>query len=194
LRERLGGGWGGYHPAMPDIASFSVIESLRNGTQVEIRALRPSDREALVDAARRTSDQSLYRRFFGVRREFSDQEVAGFVDVDFIHHVALVAMMHTAGVTHAAGYELIVAGARYIVVRPGVAEFACTVVDEFQGQGIAGALLRQLVQLARAAGVTELIAEVMPENTAMLRVLERSGLRRQMRREGDVVHITLQLD
>jgi RimJ/RimL family protein N-acetyltransferase len=75
-----------------------------------------------------------------------------------------------------------------------VAEFACTVVDEFQGQGIASALLRQLVQAARAAGLTELIAEVMPANTAMLRVLERSGLRRHMRREDDVVHVTLQLD
>jgi len=180
--------WGGYHAAMPAIASFSVIEPLRNGTEVEIRALRPSDRDALVDAARRTSDQSLYRRFFGVKREFNDREVAGFVDVDFIKHVALVAVMHTGG------HELIAAGARYIIVRPGVAEFACTVVDEFQGQGIASALLRQLVQLARAAGVTELIAEVMAENTAMLRVLERSGLRRQMRREDDVVHVTLQLD
>jgi RimJ/RimL family protein N-acetyltransferase len=173
---------------MADIASLSVVEPLRNGTEVEIRALRPSDRDALVDAARRTSDQSLYRRFFGVRREFSDQEVAGFVEVDFIHHVALVAVMHTGG------REIIVAGARYIVVRPGVAEFACTVVDEFQGQGIASALLRQLVQAARAAGLTELIAEVMPANSAMLRVLERSGLRRHMRREDDVVHVTLQLD
>jgi RimJ/RimL family protein N-acetyltransferase len=180
--------WDRYHPGMPDIASFSAIVPLRDGTQVEIRALRPSDRDALVDAARRTSDQSLYRRFFGVRREFSEREVTGFVDVDFIQHVALVAVMHTGA------QELIVAGARYIVVRPAIAEFACTVVDEFQGQGIASALLRQLVQLARAAGVTELIAEVMPENTAMLRVLERSGLRRQMRREGDVVHVTLQLD
>jgi RimJ/RimL family protein N-acetyltransferase len=81
-----------------------------------------------------------------------------------------------------------------MVVRPGVAEFACTVVDEFQGRGIASALLRQLVHLARAAGITQLIAEVMPENTAMLRVFERSGLRAQMRRESDVVHVTLQLD
>jgi RimJ/RimL family protein N-acetyltransferase len=173
---------------MPDIASFSIIEPLRNGTQVEIRALRPSDRDALVDAARRTSDRSLYRRFFGVRREFNDQEVTGFVEVDFIRHVALVAVMHTAA------HEPIVAGARYMVVRPGVAEFACTVVDEFQGRGIASALLRQLVHLARAAGITQLIAEVMPENTAMLRVFERSGLRAQMRRESDVVHVTLQLD
>jgi RimJ/RimL family protein N-acetyltransferase len=174
--------------AMADAASFSVIERLRDGTQIEIRALRPSDRDALLDAAGRTSDRSLYRRFFGVRREFNDAEVSSFVDIDFIDQVALVAVMR------AREHELIVAGARYFVVRPGTAEIAFTVVDEFQGKGIAGALLRHLAGLARAAGLSAFIAEVMPDNTAMLRVLERSGLRLQKKPESGVVHITLHLD
>jgi len=173
---------------MPDIASFSVDEPLRNGEHIEIRALRPSDRHALLVATERTSDRSLYRRFFGVRREFSDEEVSSFVDVDFVNQVALVA------IRHAPGGELIVAGARYIIVRPGAAEIAFTVVDEFQGRGIAGALLRHLLSLARTAGLRQFIAEVLPENTAMLRVLERSGLKSEKKREDGVVHITLQLD
>jgi RimJ/RimL family protein N-acetyltransferase len=172
---------------MPDVASFSVVERLRNGRQFEIRALRPSDRSALLAAAGRTSDQSLYRRFFGVRREFSHDEIESFVNVNFVGEVALVA------VAHESGHELIAAGGRYIVVRPGVAELAFTVVDEFQRQGIAGALLRHLAKLAHAAGIKEFVAEVMPDNTAMLKVLERSGLELQRRRENGVVHVTLQL-
>ena len=54
----------------------------------------------------------------------------------------------------AADPEIVLAGARYIVVRPGAAELAFTVVDEFQRQGIASALLHHLVTLARAAGPT----------------------------------------
>lgn len=173
---------------MPDIASFSVDEQLRGGEHIEIRALRPSDRQALLAATQHASDRSLYRRFFGVRREFSDEEVASFVDIDFVNQVALVA------IKPGPGDELIVAGARYIVVRPGAAEIAFTVVDQFQGKGIATALLRHLVTLARAAGLGQFIAEVLPENTAMLRVLERSGLRSEKKREDGVVHITLQLD
>jgi RimJ/RimL family protein N-acetyltransferase len=172
---------------MPDVASFSVVERLRNGRRFEIRALRPSDRSALLAAAGRTSDQSLYRRFFGVRREFSHDEIESFVNVNFVGEVALVA------VAHESGHELIAAGGRYIVVRPGVAELAFTVVDEFQRQGIAGALLRHLAKLAHAAGIKEFVAEVMPDNTAMLKVLERSGLELQRRRENGVVHVTLQL-
>ena len=172
---------------MCQAASFSVTEPLHDGRQIEIRAIRPSDRDELLAASDRASDQSLYRRFFGVRRAFSEQEVSAFVNVDFVHEVALVAVMREIG------RDLIAGGGRYIVVRPGTAEVAFTVVDEFQRQGIASALLRHLVVLARASGIGEFIAEVMPDNTAMLSVLEQSGLRLRRKRESGVVHITVQL-
>ena len=172
---------------MHDSASFSVRERLRNGEEIEIRALRPADRNALLRAISRASERSLYRRFFGIRREFSDAEVTAFVDVDFTTQVALVA------VSHENGLEVIAAGARYIVVRPGTAEIAFTVLDDYQRQGIAPVLLRHLAALARAAGLSTLIAEVLPENTAMLRVFERSGLKAAQVRDGDLVHVTLQL-
>jgi RimJ/RimL family protein N-acetyltransferase len=172
---------------MSEAASFSTTELLRDGRRVEIRALRPDDRDELLAAAGRTSDRSLYRRFFGVRRTFSDEEVASFVNIDFVDEVALLAT------TRAGGREVVAGGGRYIVVRPGTAELAFTVVDEFQGLGLATALLRHLTALALAAGVREFIAEVLPDNAAMLRVFERSGLRMQRDRESGVVHITLQL-
>jgi len=173
--------------AMSGVSSFTTTELLRDGRRVEIRALRPGDRAALLAAADHTSDQSLYRRFFGVRRAFSEEEVAAFVNVDFVDEIALIAMLREGE------REVIAGGGRYIVVRPGTAELAFTVVDEFQGQGIASALLRHLTALARAAGVREFIAEVLPDNTAMLRVFERSGLRMERKRADGVVHITLQV-
>lgn len=172
---------------MSEAASFATTELLRDGRRVEIRALRPDDRDELLAAADRTSDRSLYRRFFGVRRTFSDEEVASFVNIDFVAEVALVAT------TRAGGREALAGGGRYIVVRPGTAELAFTVVDEFQGLGLASALLRHLTVLARAAGLREFVAEVLPDNTAMLRVFERSGLKEQRKRENGVVHITLQI-
>ena len=74
---------------MLKIDTYSVTEALRDGCQVEIRALRPEDRADLLAA--RTSAQSLYRRFFGLKRSFTDQEAAFFINVDFVNHVALVA-------------------------------------------------------------------------------------------------------
>jgi RimJ/RimL family protein N-acetyltransferase len=172
---------------MSEAASFSTTELLRNGRRVEIRALRPGDRDELLAAAGRTSDQSLYRRFFGVRRTFSDEEVASFVNIDFVDEVALLA------VARESGREVIAGGGRYIAVQPGTAELAFMVVDEFQGLGLASALLRHLTALARAAGLREFVAEVLSNNTAMLRVFERSGLRMQRERASGVLHITLQI-
>ena len=78
---------------MSGVSSFTTTELLRDGRRVEIRALRPGDRAALLAAADHTSDQSLYRRFFGVRRAFSEEEVAAFVNVDFVDEIALIAML-----------------------------------------------------------------------------------------------------
>jgi ribosomal protein S18 acetylase RimI-like enzyme len=67
------------------------------------------------------------------------------------------------------------------------------VIDQYQGQGIGSALLRHLATLACGAGIAELIAEVLPDNTSMLKVFERSGFRLNTRLESLVVHVTLHL-
>jgi ribosomal protein S18 acetylase RimI-like enzyme len=172
---------------MSETAEYSAVELLRDGRRVEIRALRPDDRDGLIAAVGRTSDQSLYRRFFGARRGFSEREIAFFVNVDFVNHVALVA------VADEGGRPLIVGGGRYVVVQPGKAEVAFAVVDRYQGQGIGATLMRHLAAIARTAGLDELIAEVLPDNIAMLKVFEKSGLRVSTRREPRVVHVALGL-
>jgi hypothetical protein len=82
---------------MPTAAAFSTIEVLPSGQRVGVRALRPADREAMLTAVRRTSTQSLYRRFFTVRRHFSEAETAFFLNLDFVSHVALVAVVEEDG-------------------------------------------------------------------------------------------------
>jgi len=171
-----------------DAAKYRVIETLPNGRRVEIRALRPDDSADLVSAIGRATTQTLYRRFFGVRRGFSKKEIDFFVNVDFVSHVALVAVL-TDG-----GRATIVGGGRYIVVQPGKAEIAFAVIDQFQGQGIGPALLRHLVVIAQAAGLHELVADVLKDNRPMLKVFEKSGLPLSVIREPQVAHVTLQLD
>jgi RimJ/RimL family protein N-acetyltransferase len=172
---------------MPTAAAFSTMEILRNGQRVEIRALRPQDREEMLAALGRTSTQSLYRRFFTVRRHFSEAETSFFLNLDFVSHVALVAVVEEDGKSVIAG------GGRYVVIKPGQAEVAFAVVGQFQGQGIGAALLRHLSSLARKAGLREFVAEVLPDNAAMLKVFEKSGLEVATRRESQTIHVVLQL-
>lgn len=172
---------------VPQIQKYSAIEALRDERQVEIRALRPEDRDDLITAIGRTSDQSLYRRFFGLKRSFTDQEAAFFLNVDFLNHVALLALIIDQGRSVIAG------GGRYIVMKPGQAEVALAVIDEYQRCGIGRVLLRHLSSLARAAGIRTLIAEVLSENAPILELFKTSGLQSSTKRESQLVHVTISL-
>ncbi len=172
---------------MPGVAGYSNVENLRDGRPIELRALHPDDRNAMLAAIGQTSSQSLRRRFFVPKKGFSEQEMAFFLNIDFDSHVALVAEINVDG------HPAIAGGGRYIVVQPGQAEIAFIVVDAYQGQGIGTMLMRHLAVLARHAGLKELIAEVLPENAAMLKVFEKFGFCRGSKRKPQVVHLILSL-
>jgi GNAT superfamily N-acetyltransferase len=137
-------------------AHYFAQEYLRDGRPVEIRALRPDDEADMLVAIGRTGAESLQRRFFVTKRSFSDNEKAFFMNIDFVNHVALVAVVDESS------KPAIVGGSRYVVTDTGVAEVAFVVIDAFQGQGIGALLTRHLTGLARAVGLKELIADVLP--------------------------------
>jgi len=168
-------------------AKYAATERLRNGAALQIRALLPSDRDEMLAAVGRFSKQTLYRRFFAPKRSFSEREMEYFLNVDFTGHVALVAVLSEGG------RQVIVGGARYVVSQPGCAEVAFTIDDPHQKLGIATHLIRHLIEIARANGLEEFIAEVLPENEPMLKVFERCGLAMTRRRDRDVVHVRLAL-
>jgi RimJ/RimL family protein N-acetyltransferase len=171
-----------------DPAAFHVTETLRDGRRVMIRAQRPDDREELLAAVQRASTETLYHRFFAVKREFSSEEAHFFLDIDFVNHVALVAEAVEDG------RRVIVGGCRYVVVEPGRAEVAFSVIDAYQKLGLGTALMHHIAAIGREAGLQELVADVLSDNAPMLKVFERSGLRLTSTREGSVVHVSLCYD
>jgi RimJ/RimL family protein N-acetyltransferase len=172
---------------MTGAAAYSVNETLRDGRSVAIRALRPEDRNAMLSAVSRVSAESLYRRFFGPKRRFTEKETDFFVNVDFVTHVALVAVIDEGG------QVAIIGGGRYIVSQPGTAEVAFAIIDEYQGQGIGTALLRNLVLIAREGGLQQLVAEVLPENAPMLKLFRKCGFGVKKSSGAGVVHLELDL-
>jgi RimJ/RimL family protein N-acetyltransferase len=168
-------------------ATYSAREQLRDGRAIEIRALRPEDEANMLLAIDRTGVDSRRLRFFVTKRGFSDAEKEFFMKIDFVNHVALVAEIDEDG------RPAIVGGSRYVVVKPGEAEVAFVVVDAYQGKGIGLILTRHLVGLARAAGLKQLVADVLPGNAAMRKVLGRFGFQISRSADPQVVHLTLPL-
>jgi RimJ/RimL family protein N-acetyltransferase len=166
--------------------TYSAQEQLRDGRPVKIRVLRPNDEASMLAAIGRTSASSLRRRFFVTKRGFSEKEKTFFMNIDFVNHNALVAEIDEDG------SPTIIGGGRYVVVESGRAEVAFIVIDAYQGQGVGTILTRHLVGLARAAGLRQLSADVLPENMAMRKVLEKFGFQARGR-DPQVVHLTLPL-
>jgi len=85
---------------MSDTTSYSAREHLRDGSPVEVRAFRPEDEAGMLSALDQASPQSLQRRFFAMKRHFSDKERAFFMKVDFRDHGALVVAGHAGWPRH----------------------------------------------------------------------------------------------
>jgi RimJ/RimL family protein N-acetyltransferase len=173
---------------MSEAINYTARELLRDGAPIEIRSLRPEDEADMLAALEQTSTQSLQRRFFMMKRHFSEKERAFFMDIDFKNHVAIVALAEETG------GKVIVGGGRYIVFEPGRAEMAFIVIDTWQGRGVGSILMRRLVKIARDdAGLRELTAEVLPENAAMIKVFKKFGFSPAPRRDPQTVHLVLKL-
>jgi nucleotide-binding universal stress UspA family protein len=161
-----------------------VTVELRDGSQVEIRPVEPDDRAALAAGFERLSPESRYRRFFGPMPHLSERFLDYLTQIDHCDHEALVAVEPGTGDG--------VGVARYVRTEPDVAEPAIAVIDDWQGRGVASALLDRLADRAREEGVARFEAPVLATNQDAIAVLERLG-RTTRRRDGREVLLTIDL-
>jgi len=153
---------------------------LRDGSTLRLRAPAVADVEALQAFFAGLSERSLYLRFHGLRR-VDRALVEHFVEPDWRDRGVLVGV---------AGQERIVAVAEFMRLRDETtAEVAFAVADELQGRGIGMRLLEQLAARAAAAGIERFVAEVLPENTAMLGVFRDAGFEVTRELEGGEVEV-----
>jgi GNAT superfamily N-acetyltransferase len=155
-----------------DPAAIRAAVVLRDGTAVQLRAIRPDDKERLRIAFERLSRRSVYRRFLHSVTALTPNTLRQLTELDFCDHVGLV--LSTEDET---GEQLIAVG-RFVRVAPRSerAEFAITVADEYQNRGAGTLLLQRLVDIARARGVREFLAYVLEENREMLKVIRGTEL------------------
>ena len=169
-------------------ARYRFEETLKDGTQVVLRAIRPDDRERIRNAFRKLERETIYTRFFGAKSELSDRELTRLTAVDFDRDVALLVT------TRSNDEEIVIGSACYFSVDDDAsertAEIAFTVEEDYHRRGIASLLMKHLVRIARKNGFIRLEAHVLDHNRAMLEVFNRSALRKSIRREDDVVQVT----
>lgn len=171
---------------------FAQDIRLRDGTPVRLRAARGDDRQRLVDFFEHLEPRTIYTRFFGFRKRLTDTELGVIDDNDFVARTILLATIGSGP------GETVIGAGSYVVDAasgdpPRRAEVAFTVEEDYQGRGLASALLRTLVAIARAHGLHELTAEVLAENAPMLAVFRRIGLPTKRASESGIVRLSFDL-
>ena len=136
-------------------ADYLEHATLRDGTEVALRLVRPDDKALLREGFARMSDESRYRRFFTPKYELSADELRYLTEIDQVTHVAI-------GATSADGARGL-GVARFIVLagEAGAAEAAVAVTDDLQGRGLGSLLLQRLVAAAHERGVERFVFEML---------------------------------
>ena len=147
--------------------------TLRDGTQVTVRAITPEDEPRMVAFHKTLSDESVHFRYFGMLSlgfRTGHERLAALCSTDLAREIALVADRKR----HDGEHEIL--GVGRLIKTPDLneAEFAILVPDRWQGDGLGTALLKALVAIARKARV-RIFGHVLPENAAMLHVSREVG-------------------
>jgi GNAT superfamily N-acetyltransferase len=146
--------------------------ALRDGSEIEIRPVRPTDGQLLRDGFERLSAESRYRRFLVPMPRLSARLVRYLTEVDHHDHEALGAL--------AAGTGEPIGIARYVRSEEGgdAAEVAVAVIDDWHGRGVATALLTRLAERAREEGIAHFTATCRADNEEALELIGDLGATR----------------
>jgi len=139
----------------------------------------------LLRGFERLSPESRYRRFLAPMLELTDSMVHYLTEIDHHNHEAMIALDEETGEG--------IGVARYVrdPHRREAAEFAVTVIDDWQGRGVGTLLLEVLSARAREEDITTLTAVMLATNQEMMDVLTNLGPVRIVDRELGTIEIEM---
>jgi acyl-CoA hydrolase len=161
----------------------------KDGLKIRLRAIKPSDEEAMRRLFYRFSNTAVYRRFLFPISTMPHDKIQGYVNVDYSQVMSVVAL---AGEPD---QEAIIAEARYAKDdQNAYGEVAFIVDEKYQGRGIATYLYKMLIRLAKERGLKGFTAEVLQANKEMMSVFEKGHLPIDARLQDGLYRLTIPFD
>jgi RimJ/RimL family protein N-acetyltransferase len=156
-----------------------VSVQLTDGVEVVLRAATAADAPLVAALHARCSPQTRALRSLPTRPVLTAAVLQRLIGAD--GSTSMLAVTPDGGAA--------IGLANLIRATPGTAEIALLVEDAWQGRGVGTALARNLIELARAEQLTEIVAVSQVGNGALTRVLRRAGLRPRGRLEGGALRV-----
>jgi acetyltransferase len=165
----------------------------RDGSKLIIRPIKAEDEPRLARFHETLSEQSVYLRYIQalkLSQRVAHDRLAQLCFIDYDREMALVAERRNP----ATGDTDVLAVGRLIKL-PGTddGEFALLVSDREQRSGLGTELLRRLVEIGRAEGLKRIVADILPQNSAMQRVSEKLGFTLRYLPDDNLMKASLEL-
>ena len=161
-------------------------ETLRDGSKVQVRPVCKEDAEAELAFINALSPQGRRNRFLGQMLHPNDELIKQLTDLDYDHDIAFAAVLPGAQ------KECFIGVGRYSASADGTeCEVAVSVLDEWHNKGVGTALMRHLIEVAKARGILRMWSMDLAANVEMRELAHHLGFER--RRDPDnasqVIHI-----
>jgi len=171
------------HP-YPD--QYETTVKLREGTEALIRPIKPDDEPMMKEMFYSFSQETVYLRYHGTLMSMPHNKLQVFCNVDYDTEMALI------GVVGEPGTEEVVAVGRYMTdATKTSAEMAFVVRDDYQRKGLGTILFERLLEIGNANGIYNFQADVLSENSGMLKIFHRSGMNIQTSIDEGVVRVIM---
>ncbi len=148
--------------------------TLRDGSVVTIRPIRPEDEVLMVKFHEALSERSVYMRYFhtiSLDRRVAHERLTRICFVDYDREMVLVAERRTPeGET-----EIVGVGRANRLPGTDEAETAILVRDSCQNRGLGTELVRRLIAFARDEKIRVLAADTLAENIEMQQICRKLG-------------------
>ena len=168
---------------------LETYRTTRHNFRIFLRPVKISDEPLIKDFYYALSEKSLYQRFLSLRRHLPHAEMQKyFVVIDYTREMAILAVRQYSG------REIITGMAQYCIGEDSLsAELSIIVRDDYQNKGIGFELLSYLVTVAKNQGLHTFTADILPDNSAVFRLIDRLGLEYDRKWQDGLIHIVIYL-
>ena len=163
-------------------------ETLRDGTEIFFRPVKPTDEPALSEMLYSLSEESVRTRYMTHTVVFPHRDIQRFTNIDYRQDIAIVAV-----IPRVSGEEIVALVQYFLDPKTQAAEVAFLVQDEWQQKGMGTFLLDYITQIAKQRGVKKFYAKVLPTNEPMLAIFHNSGYKVNTEFDGYAYDITFDL-
>lgn len=166
------------------IEGYKSRLQLRNGKAMSVRPLLPSDEIAYRNFFYSLDEETVFMRFFHSITIFSRKMAQDhWANMDYRKNISLIGVVQNKGIK-----EIATIGT-YAEMDDRWAEIAFVVREDFQRQGIASYILRELEKIAIANGFEGFVASILKKNTSMLELCKKSFSDIRVENEGDEIKV-----